>query len=89
MCAVKSVANLETFEGEYTLTDLVMKASNCFGPSGKIPKLHTACFQVAGHRGQGTLTLREINHRRRHRRKQLKEARRGNSHLKRAQSARV
>ncbi|CAJ1332425.1 unnamed protein product [Effrenium voratum] len=75
MCAVKSVANLETFEGEYTLTDLVMKASNCFGPSGKIPKLHTACFQVAGHRGQGTLTLREINHRRRHRRKQLKEAR--------------
>lgn len=26
MCAVKSVAQMETFEGEYTLTDLVMKA---------------------------------------------------------------
>ncbi|CAE7252949.1 unnamed protein product [Symbiodinium natans] len=52
MNAVKNVAQMETFEGEYTLTDLVMK--------------------VAGHHGQGTLTLVEINSRRRHRRQQLR-----------------
>ena len=28
MCAVKSVAQMEIFEGEYTLTDLVMKVSD-------------------------------------------------------------
>eukprot|EP00435_Cladocopium_sp_Y103_P005238 s1644_g1.t1 len=55
MCAVKSVAQMETFEGEYTLTDLVMK--------------------VAGQRGDGTLTLKEINRRRRMRRRQLRMAR--------------
>eukprot|EP00439_Symbiodinium_sp_Y106_P045929 s3190_g5.t2 len=37
MNAVRNVAQMETFEGEYTLTDLIMK--------------------VAGHCGQGTLTL--------------------------------
>ncbi|CAE7476908.1 unnamed protein product, partial [Symbiodinium sp. CCMP2456] len=52
MNAVKNVAHMETFEGEYTLTDLIMK--------------------VAGHCGQGTLTLVEINSRRRHRRQQLR-----------------
>lgn len=55
MCAVKSVAQMETFEGEYTLTDLVMK--------------------VAGQRGDGTLTLKEMNRRRRMRRRQLRMAR--------------
>jgi len=55
MCAVKSVAQMEIFEGEYTLTDLVMK--------------------VAGQRGDGCLTLKEINRRRRTRRRQLKIAR--------------
>lgn len=57
MCAVKTVADMETFDGEYTLTDLVMK--------------------VAGQCGQGCqgLTLKEINHRRHLRRKQLRTAR--------------
>lgn len=55
MCAVKSVAQMETFEGEYTLTDLVMK--------------------VAGQRGDGCLTLKDLNRRRRMRRRQLRMAR--------------
>jgi len=52
MKAVKSIAHFETFDGEYTLTDLIMK--------------------VAGHCGHGTLTLPEINRRRRQRRQQLR-----------------
>ena len=33
MNAVKNVAHMETFEGEYTLTDLIMKARCHFGKS--------------------------------------------------------
>ena len=29
MNAVKNVAHMETYEGEYTLTDLIMKARDC------------------------------------------------------------
>ena len=55
MCAVKTVAQMETFEGEHTLTDLIMK--------------------VAGQSGDGALTLKEMNRRRRARRRQLRSAR--------------
>ena len=80
MNAVKNVAQMNTFEGEYTLTDLIMKAALFpllqdfwVTPETK-QKLSDsgAARQVAGHHGQGTLTLKEINSRRRHRRQQLR-----------------
>jgi len=123
MCAVKSVAQMETFEGEYTLTDLVMKAglrlrhvrsilqSRCWW-SGVVKRVNLSSpfgerndlvlwndvvpsqsmrlcvfaflwtVEVAGQRGDGCLTLKDLNRRRRMRRRQLRMARTGGKQWK-------